>query len=136
MEIHDRNRRRDRAMNLFEAEAREQQLSAIALRQAALGNERAAPTITPEGNPNDPVAGLHAIDRAAEANILDAHREILTARTHAARMAAVDPELARLNVLIDGTVHAPGKPQSDIIDVEVIEPNKQLAVTPPRLDSA
>ena len=136
MNIHDRNRRRDRAMNLFEAEAREQQLSAIALRQAALGAERAAPTITPGGNPSDPVAGLRAIDRAAEANILDAHRVILTARTHATRMAAVDPELTRLNALIDGTGPAPTKPQPDIIDVEVIEPTKQLAVIPPRLDSA
>ncbi|MER2538424.1 MAG: hypothetical protein ABTQ26_04185 [Azonexus sp.] len=122
MNIDDRKQRHARAMNLFESEAREQQLLAIALRQAIVGPEGAAPNNTPDDvSPADPVAGLHALDRAAEANILNAHTRLRSARMQAARMAASDPELARLNTLIDGAPTEPSGLEPRIIEGEVIE---------------
>lgn len=121
MNIDDRKQRRTRAMNLFESEAREQELSAIALSLATVGSEGAAPNKTSDDvNPADPVAGLRVLDRAAEANILNAHTRLLSARMQAARMAASDPELARLNALIDGAPPEPTGSESWIIEGEAI----------------
>lgn len=121
MDIHDRNQRRNRAMNIFEAEAREQQLSTIALRQAALDTEQAVSITNLMSDPSDPVAGLRAIDQTVEADILNAHRQLQSAHASFARMAATDPELARLNELIDGNVPDYADSRGDIIDGEAIE---------------
>lgn len=137
MNIHDRKQRHDRAMAIFQAEDREQTLSGIALRQAAIGTEGATDAVAPIAfDPRNPVSGLHAIACASEANILNAHRQIQAARIQAARMAASDPELARLNTLIDGPAPEPSGAQPITIEGEAMDVTTEPAEAPPLIDKS
>jgi len=112
-------------------------LSAIALRQATLVTEGVAAAIVPDSiDPSNPVAALQALDRVAEANILNAHSQIKAARVQAARMATSDPELARLNTLIDGSAPEFSGPQPNIIEGEAIEVTAEPAEPPPPIERA
>ena len=82
------------------------------------------------------MTALQVIDRASETSILNAHLQIRTARVQAARMAASDPELARLNTMIDGIAPEPRESQPIIIEGEAIEVTEEPTAVPRTSDPA
>lgn len=96
-------------MRLFEIEEREQALSSIALDHA--GTTRAAAR---GGSPSR----LDDLVRDSDGAILDSHHRLHLARAHAKRMAAQDPELARLRALVYGPPPEPAQRVGEIIEGE------------------
>lgn len=105
MNIHDRIEKRNRALNLFAAEEREQQLSAIALRQVQNQHSRLIPENKPTtgSHQNTPLGRLQEIDDTVQGYVLDCNQQLMTARLEANHAFSTDAELQRLYAAIDGS---------------------------------
>jgi hypothetical protein len=101
MDIHDRKARRARAMKLFEAEAREQQLAGVALRQTER-SARSGASGSPAAEADRSLPALQPIVTDTQTDILGAHQELRAARARAAGLRTADADLARLHAEIDG----------------------------------
>ncbi len=132
MNIQDRQKRHQRALNLFAAEEREQTLASIALREAKLNRDSIVPiTDAPENGADEETAmlgRLQALDHSSETAILDAHQQLNNARLHSRHLSSKDEELQRLNALIDGVQHGTddGYGDEDIIEAEVVKEAETL----------
>jgi hypothetical protein len=98
----DKARRHERALNLFRAEAREQELAGKALRETAAELTPGSLPMPPAAATLESLGALHLLETAAEADILAALAQLRRAGARAAQLAADDPELAGLYARIYG----------------------------------
>lgn len=111
--MHNKKHRHERAMNLFAIEEREQELFATAFDATRGAVDTAHAQV--------PISGdLSSLIRDADVDILASHHRLRTARVRADRIAADDPELTRLNTLVNSMAIRSAQ-VDDIIDGEAAE---------------
>jgi len=129
MKNQNQQQRYNRALNLFAAEERYQELAGIALREATLSRDSIVSTedAYPEAIENETslLGRLNTVERSSENNILEAHQQLKNAKLHASHLAIQDRKLQQLNALIEGTQN-PTTDNNDIIEGKVITTTSKL----------
>jgi hypothetical protein len=110
----EKKRRHERAMQLFDIEEREQELSAIAHATTRNAGDTVATTVG--GGNLSPCLG--DLERDAAGDILATHHRLRAARVYAERMAVEDLELARLNASVYGSPSQSARRVGEIIEGE------------------
>ncbi|TAL47102.1 MAG: hypothetical protein EPN89_09055 [Methylovulum sp.] len=114
----DKKNRHERARRLFDIEEREQELSGIA---HAATRDTGETVETPFGGSRILSPNLSDLARYADAEILATHHRLRAAHAHAERLAAEDPELARLNALVYGLPSKSAQRVGEVIEGEATE---------------